>query len=60
MPWYVYVCPKGHRHETTKRINDRVHDKCPVCGEMAGLVICAPNLNKYPVKSVRVNGEEVR
>jgi len=60
MPLYVYKCSKGHEHEAIKKVEDRGFDKCRVCGKMATLIPSVSNLNKYPVQSVRLNGEEIR
>lgn len=60
MPLYSFTCPQGHRHEKIKAIESRHTDTCPVCGERANLTITVPNVRKFPVKAVRLNGEEIR
>jgi len=60
MPIYEFHCKTcGKDFEVRTSIMERDFVRCS-CGEKAILKMSVPHFNNYPVKAVRVNGEEVR
>jgi len=62
MPYYDYCCSAcPTRFEVRLPMGSRDLIRCPKCKGVSERVYAAPpNLAMYPVKSVRLNGEEIR
>ena len=61
MPFYDYECSGCDRQYILRHgVNEQGERVCPVCGSVLKKLISAFNISTYPVKSVKVNGEEVR
>lgn len=43
MPTYEYKCPKGHKYEEVRGINeDQTREDCPECGDPLARIFSAP------------------
>ena len=60
MPVYEYKCLKcNHKQEKLVRGKESLV-RCEKCGGRAQKIMSVPYLNNYPIKAVRLNGEEIR
>ena len=61
MPLYEYSCPSCAREfEKIKAVENRHHELCPWClWPRANLKMSVPILATFPIKGVRLNGQEV-
>jgi putative FmdB family regulatory protein len=60
MPLYTYICGKcGNEFDRFMPVDLRETSRCE-CGKMAVRKWTAPHVRTFPIKAVRLNGEEIR
>ena len=60
MPLYEYKCPEcGLRFEQLVPFFKKDKTDCPDCGVTAEVLMSKSHFNNYPVRSVKLNGNDV-